>query len=178
MHVLDALEPIDGTNENFFLSGSFYLPLPGRRRLACRRVRVGVTPLSIARFPENRGVGIAIGSADESKEQHAVVQHHSATVADQLLLDTMEEVVEQMEMKELEASNRLGRACTSPAHQLQAAFLELSSATRLVSPYTRMQGALLTWKLKDWRKKDCLLVPDRLLYAIGRPNLRQIVNSG
>lgn len=104
----------------FFLSGPFYLLLPGRRRLACRRVRVCITPLSIAQLPENRGIGIAIGSADESKEQHAVVQRHSMTVTDQLLLDTMKEVVEQMEMKEPETSNRLGRACTSPAHRLQA----------------------------------------------------------
>lgn len=104
----------------FFLSGSFYLLLPGRRRLACRRVRVCGTPLSIARFPENRSVGIARGSADESKEQHAVVQRHSMTATDQLLLDTIKEVVEQMEMKEPEASNRLDRTCTSLAHHLQA----------------------------------------------------------
>lgn len=99
----------------------------------------GLLPCQLPGFQKNRGVGIAIDSADQSKEQHAVVRRHSVTVAGQLLLDTMKEAVEKMEMEEPEASNRPGRACTLLVSRLS----RTGSGHTACLPYTRMQGALL-----------------------------------
>lgn len=111
-------------------------------------------------------VGIATGSADESKEQQAVAQRYSLMVTGRLLL----EAAEKMDMEEPEAlSSRLGRACA----YLSAAFLH----TACLPVYTYAGGAF-DMEVKGLEGGKYLLAPDRLLQAIGRPNLRQIVNNG